>query len=548
MESGETILHTDGTATLKHIGFSSKTISVPEEETLRAFSLEPTHETVKTTVWKNDGSLGTTNWDMHYRFGLNGTDVGNECAATFSGDLWSKLKTQPFYVTFKSTESYLIRITSGWWSTEGELEFAPGNALVTDNGNGTYTLKVNLTGSKLLNVMDSQHMLFTGSGYTLEEIYLAEDVSTNIAGQLVVSSANFSVTGIGPHALSHVRNYSVKLPATISDVADQAFSASDAQAVVWQSNTPLNNDHVKDILNEWDGTYRNRLLFLNTAANDGLNLLPGMVIDGKADYSLELRDSLPFYSPQAFTANEVRYTRNFQMQSGIDSPAGWETIALPFDVSDVSTATPQVLAPFASYNGSNGLPFWLYERQGTTGFTPANSLKANTGYLICMPNNPLYDSRYNITGNVTFTGRNVTVAASPNPDGAWAEGWMAPNFTITKQGSDYYGVNALPYLANTDEEGRTPGSLFVNERGILPFEAYITKSTPVGVRQQMAINLGGDATGIKELLRVGTDGSQMVNVYNMAGQMVKRIPAGSLPEAHLAPGVYVVNGKKTIVK
>ena len=132
-------------------------------------------ETVKTTIWKNDGSLGEINWSSDYRFAPESNSTGEECY-TVPQDVWEKMKTEQFFVTIKGANPQ-IRVTSGWWSTtwKGDDIF-PGNELLTDNGDGTYTLTVDLAGDPLLDVLDAQHLLFTGGGYTVEEIYFAEDV------------------------------------------------------------------------------------------------------------------------------------------------------------------------------------------------------------------------------------------------------------------------------------------------------------------------------------------------------------------------------------
>jgi hypothetical protein len=130
---------------------------------------------VKVPVWTNGGTLGEINWSGDYRFAPESNSTGEECY-TVPQDVWEKLKTTPFYVTIKGGNPQ-IRVTSGWWSTTwtGDDIF-PGNERLTDNGDGTFTLKVELAGDPLLDVLDAQHLLFTGSGYTVEEIYFAEDV------------------------------------------------------------------------------------------------------------------------------------------------------------------------------------------------------------------------------------------------------------------------------------------------------------------------------------------------------------------------------------
>ena len=132
-------------------------------------------EIVKTTIWKNDGSLGEINWSSDYRFAPESNSTGEECY-TVPQDVWEKMKAETFYVTIKGANPQ-IRVTSGWWSTTwlGDDIF-PGNELLADNGDGTFTLTVNLAGDPLLEVLDAQHLLFTGGGYTVEEIYFAEEV------------------------------------------------------------------------------------------------------------------------------------------------------------------------------------------------------------------------------------------------------------------------------------------------------------------------------------------------------------------------------------
>ena len=132
-------------------------------------------ETVKTMIWQNPGTLGEINWSSDYRFAPASNSTGEECY-TVPQDVWEKMKTVPFYVTIRGANPQ-IRVTSGWWSTTwtGDDLF-PGNDRLTDLGDGTFTLMVDLAGDPLLDVLDAQHLLFTGSGYTVEDIYFAEDI------------------------------------------------------------------------------------------------------------------------------------------------------------------------------------------------------------------------------------------------------------------------------------------------------------------------------------------------------------------------------------
>ena len=134
-------------------------------------------ETVETVIWQNPTS-DVVDWgNVNYRFGLDGHDGNNECDATFPQDIWDKIKTETFYVVLTG-ENPQIRVTTGWWSvnlTPDDIQ--PGNELLADNGDGTWTLTVNLTGNPdLVALLDEQHLLFTGAGYVPTKILFLEDI------------------------------------------------------------------------------------------------------------------------------------------------------------------------------------------------------------------------------------------------------------------------------------------------------------------------------------------------------------------------------------
>ncbi len=135
---------------------------------------DPQGELVDVDIWKNNGSLGEISWSGSYRFGLDGTDGNNECAATFDADTWAVIKEGVFYAEL-SGSSPQIRVTTGWWSTIWtEVDIFPGNERLTDNGNGTWTLEINFAGDPIVDVLDAQHLYFTGEGYTVLRLYRKE--------------------------------------------------------------------------------------------------------------------------------------------------------------------------------------------------------------------------------------------------------------------------------------------------------------------------------------------------------------------------------------
>ena len=123
-------------------------------------------------LWLNDGTHGEASWNGIYRFGLEGHDGGNECVATFQQDVWDRIKGETFYVYVSGMQPQ-IRVTTGWWTaTLTPNDIQPGNELLADNEAYTWILTVNLSSNEdLLSKLDDQHLLFTGSGFTVLGIY-----------------------------------------------------------------------------------------------------------------------------------------------------------------------------------------------------------------------------------------------------------------------------------------------------------------------------------------------------------------------------------------
>jgi hypothetical protein len=146
-------------------------------------------EIVKTTIWKNDGSAGPISWSGQCRFALEGHDGNNECIAEFPQDVWDKIKTQTFYITITSADPQ-VRVTTGWWDPNWKVgDIQPGNELLTDNGDGTFTVEINLSDDPdFVAALDDRHLLFTGDRYTLDEIYFSEEVWVDGPGQQEVKT------------------------------------------------------------------------------------------------------------------------------------------------------------------------------------------------------------------------------------------------------------------------------------------------------------------------------------------------------------------------
>ena len=145
-----------------------------------------TVEIVRTSIWKNDGSVGAASWSAHiYRFGMEGTDANNECIATIAPEVWEKMKTTPFNVQVQAAADWWqVRMLDGWWTIGNDEanDISPNTPdRYVDNGDGTYTFVVDLQNypnpdTPLASVVDTQHLLFAGADFIILEMYWEEEV------------------------------------------------------------------------------------------------------------------------------------------------------------------------------------------------------------------------------------------------------------------------------------------------------------------------------------------------------------------------------------
>ena len=144
-------------------------------------------ETVTTILWENADpeGVGSVNWSSQYRFGLEGKDGNNECITTFPAETWDIIKNGTFILKFApapAADAYQIRATTGWWSFggDGAHDIHTGDERIIDNGDGTFSLAYTISEeplkSGIYDLIDDQHLLFTGSGYTPLQIYISENV------------------------------------------------------------------------------------------------------------------------------------------------------------------------------------------------------------------------------------------------------------------------------------------------------------------------------------------------------------------------------------
>lgn len=404
-----------------------------------------------------------------------------------------------------------------------------------DNGNSIASVKVN--GSNVTSqISGNRYVINSMTRNMTVEVTFQEDVNA-----LTIDGINYTVTSQSERTLTVTGgsfDQVLTVPATIT-----------ANGTTWKvmgidKDALKNNTELAAIIWNPEAAFTatvsnpNLLLYVKSAQY-APSTINNVVVNGTAN-SITLVDAASgnnFYCPQAFTAQSISYTHHYSMMTGIGESRGWETIALPFDVQEVAHASKGTIVPFAQWSsGNTAKPFWLYELK-SNGFVEASGIKANTPYIISMPNNPQYTNQYLLVGNVTFSAENVTVSKSDNlQQSKYNDRTFVPNFQVQSSSLGYYALNVTnAYFTNNS--GMTDGSRFVlNMRKILPFEAYMTTSSSnapesIGIFDDMT-------TEIQKILNDMFNTS--ISVYDLQGRKIEK--------TKLAKGLYIVNGQKVIIK
>ncbi len=346
---------------------------------------------------------------------------------------------------------------------------------------------------------------------------------------------------------------SVLLPKEITTIGSGVFhNCHSLSAIDWQITQKPSTELVQDITNL-------NLLFYVTAKNYQPDNIRNIIVGGVASL-ITLTDANPgnFYCPKAFTAERITYTHRYSLKTEKGVSEGWEAIALPFDVTGYTTEQGNAIKPYASAQSGERL-FWLKELTNE-GMRDATGIKANIPYLISMPNWEGYQDYYNITGDVTFSAEDVEVPVTSIVPVSWQGRHFTPCFQRLTNYYSYAAINKEFKVEGT----YPPGSIFIcDHRDILPFEAYIKYDTSSAVKYISIAELCGNATAIQELplqqegfhvengtIYMESLTNSICRVYSLSGQLVKQMTLKKgVNQIHdLNKGLYIINGKKTIIK
>jgi len=270
---------------------------------------------------------------------------------------------------------------------------------------------------------------------------------------------------------------------------------------------------------------------------EGLNVVKGTNAD-----DIVLVDGFPFYSPRSFTASNIRYERLFEKGNKRGIGGGWQTIVLPFDVQTVSVNNKDIKWFANAYDDAD---FWVFQYVGDNGdralfyYNSEGIMSAGTPYIVAVPDKSWAGNDCSLEGkSLVFYAENVMVH-NTTPTAIESEN---QSFIGT-----YSGSNELidTYVLNDE------GSSFTPNNSVGAFKAYIQKKNgSSGVHISLAFT-DGTETGI-EGISSETASQMHQSIYDLQGRNM-----GSSANNHtnngisthtLPKGIYIVNGKKVVIK
>lgn len=167
----------------------------------------------------------------------------------------------------------------------------------------------------------------------------------------------------------------------------------------------------------------------------------------------------------------------------------------------------------------------------TIGFEEVTTLAANTPYVIYNGNAENVALTFKATGDVYFTTDKETETTIGNA-------------TVKGNFSNFAG-DGTQYVLDANSYDEATGTLKLKKctekTTIVPFRVYFTVNEP-SQANNIKFMLPGNTTGIND---INANTQTAADIYSIDGRLVKR---GATSVKGLANGVYIMNGKKYVVK
>ena len=397
---------------------------------------------------------------------------------------------------------------------------------------------------------DNQHWTGTSVGYTLYPLVVEKGGSTivNVVHDGLETGARYSARLKYKRGDSYTDGFDFGIDGIGSLIATPGYSVGDAEGNKTlhapSTNIDLSSEEASNAcyvdlrdLGTLDGISitigsnpnPNCLYLLADGAYIPSSLEDCNVVRGNTATRLTLKDGADFYSPISFTAEEATYTRTFTDAAA--GTSGWSSLFLPFTVTSITCEDLGTVNWFHSSTDEN-MNFWLRsftaDGENSVTFDYAQEIAANTPYIIAVPGEDF--GAWKMTGKaVTFSGTNVSIV----PTGTSSASGDHYKFCGSSVGSSLKDV----YMLNTK------GSKFVKKTTSTLVPAFRGWFSPVSISSLSHTSLsivGPETTGIKTIGSDENAGNGTGWWYSIDGRRLTAAPS--------APGIYINNGKKIVIK
>ena len=391
---------------------------------------------------------------------------------------------------------------------------------------------VTITGKFILNATQTDEQGLIYELNATKDAFEVSGYTDDLVSDVVIASELYGlpVNAIKVRALALADNMkSLVIPASIKSIGKNSFGANESLLIIdWNTAASVDAKYFSR-----PSVYGNMLVYVADATTQ-VTFQGNVVIDGVID-QLILTDEYPFRNTRNFTARKIALVKNLNKKTKIGVSGGWEAMVLPFDVQSVVSKNRGELKPFGEADFTYSLPYWLGELQADGTFAATNSITANKPFIMQLPNSDEYEDRYNVEGEVTFSATDVTVLPTTDMEQEAGNGYvMLGSYEGTTADSHVYALNDEEYTADGDTY--MPGGIFVaNSRDIRPFEAYVY-TTNAG--RAPYLRVGKETTGV---VLSTVNGQQTTEIYDLTGRKVLNVE-------NLKGGIYIVNGRKVVVK
>jgi hypothetical protein len=455
------------------------------------------------------------------------SDATNDIELQFSANITNQNAYGKLYGNaFRATVTVTNPSTEN--SYAGRLNCSVREWTETDNGDGSFTWTWNSIGVTQYSLVVEKEGTTTidvaGDGlkpskrYSVRLSYLKDNATVD-ALMIGVDENELPVLEVAENGF-YILGYA-NGTTTLCD-APNAIDAGDAcyadlrsiSSFSGISITPSTNDNCLYLLAE-DAVVPNDL--------SGKNVVKGTTAE-----NIALVDEYPFYSPISFTANSISYTRTFTLAA--DRNKGWNTIMLPFVPASIKVGEDE--KDWFHSASDEDKHFWLRtftgDASGHVYFGYPTAMEANVPYLIAVPGDTWGDE-WQLTGKpMVFSASNDVDIVATKDVGTPASGdyFMFCGSTAGTTTKDVYTLNEA-------------GSKFVKRTestAIAPFRGWF-EPISISSLSLASLSIGSAATDI--MLPLIAPLSQQQQIYDLQGRSVR---------GQAKPGIYVMGGKKVIIK